>query len=140
MVSDRIVPSGDELKQIDLSSSETLELIQHAEQSAAADSKLTIRQALAKYKKACFWAMLLSVSLVMEGYDVVVVSSIASESTCECDVADMMYIDHLVLRPNTIPEPLRTVQSSNREKLYHCLVAIWLVQLGSRWPAGWPAY
>jgi len=47
----RIVPTENELKGVDMSSSETLSLIQHAEQSDAADKQLTIRQALKKYKK-----------------------------------------------------------------------------------------
>jgi len=46
-----IVPTENELKGVDTSSGETLSLIQHAEQSDAADKQLTIRQALRKYKK-----------------------------------------------------------------------------------------
>jgi hypothetical protein len=47
----QIVPTENELKGVDMSNSETLSLIQHAEQSDAADKQLTIRQALKKYKK-----------------------------------------------------------------------------------------
>jgi SP family general alpha glucoside:H+ symporter-like MFS transporter len=50
-----------------------LELITRAEQAVNNDRKLTIWQALTKYKKAVFWAMILSTALVMEGYDIVVV-------------------------------------------------------------------
>jgi len=49
------------------------ELVRRAQVSTEADSKLTIRQALSKYKVAVFWSMFLSTSLIMEGYDVVVV-------------------------------------------------------------------
>jgi len=58
---------------VDITQSETLDLIRHAQESDAADRLLTIRQAISKYKKAVFWAMFLSTSLVMEGYDLVIV-------------------------------------------------------------------
>ena len=49
------------------------ELIQQAQESDEADRRLTIMQAVVKYKKAVFWAMFLSTSLIMEGYDLVIV-------------------------------------------------------------------
>lgn len=49
-------------------------LVTQAQTSADLDSKLTVMQALKKHKKAVFWAMILSTSLVMEGYDLVIVS------------------------------------------------------------------
>ncbi|ORX35415.1 general substrate transporter [Kockovaella imperatae] len=58
-----------------LNAPETLALVARAQESDAADHALTIRQALHKYKKAVFWAMILSTSLVMEGYDVVIITS-----------------------------------------------------------------
>lgn len=54
---------------------ETLRLIYRAQEADALDRSLTIKQALLKYKKAVFWAMFLSTTLVMEGYDLVIVSS-----------------------------------------------------------------
>ncbi|WWC63759.1 uncharacterized protein I303_106364 [Kwoniella dejecticola CBS 10117] len=54
---------------------ETLELIQKAQEADLADHQLTIRQALSKYKKAVFWAMLLSTSLIMEGFDLIIITS-----------------------------------------------------------------
>ncbi|KIX96207.1 uncharacterized protein Z520_07985 [Fonsecaea multimorphosa CBS 102226] len=54
---------------------ETLDLIRHAQESDSTDRLLTIRQALSKYKKAVFWAMFLSTSLIMEGYDLVIITS-----------------------------------------------------------------
>ena len=69
----KIVPTDHELKAIDLSNADTLELIRHAQESDAADRLLTIREALKKYKTAVFWAMFLSTSLIMEGYDLVIV-------------------------------------------------------------------
>ena len=68
-----IIPTEQELKGIDLSTTEANELIRHAQDSDAADRQLSIRQALKKYKKAVFWAMFLSTSLIMEGYDLVIV-------------------------------------------------------------------
>ena len=50
------------------------DLVRRAQASTEADSKLTIRQALKKYKVAVFWSMFLSTSLIMEGYDLVIVS------------------------------------------------------------------
>jgi SP family general alpha glucoside:H+ symporter-like MFS transporter len=49
-------------------------LVTQAQTNADFDSKLTVMEALKKHKKAVFWAMILSTSLVMEGYDLVIVS------------------------------------------------------------------
>jgi SP family general alpha glucoside:H+ symporter-like MFS transporter len=68
-----IVPNEQKLQGFDLKNPEIVELIHHARQSDAADRQLTISQALKKYKKAVFWAMFLSTSLIMEGYDLVIV-------------------------------------------------------------------
>ncbi len=73
MDTEKVVSTAFERHILDASRSETLELVRHAQESDAADRQLTIRQALSKYKKAVFWAMLLSTSLVMEGYDLVIV-------------------------------------------------------------------
>ncbi|RDW91025.1 hypothetical protein BP5796_02190 [Coleophoma crateriformis] len=70
-----VVPTEEELKGLDLSSAEAADLIRHAQESAAADAQLTTRQALKKYKKAVFWALFLSTSLIMEGYDLVIINS-----------------------------------------------------------------
>ncbi|KAJ9613062.1 hypothetical protein H2200_003003 [Cladophialophora chaetospira] len=75
MESEKVVPTDRELKGLELSGQVTVDLIQHAQESDAADRLLTIRQALKKYKKAVFWAMLLSTALIMEGYDVVIITS-----------------------------------------------------------------
>jgi SP family general alpha glucoside:H+ symporter-like MFS transporter len=53
------------------------ELVHQAQGSEEADSRLTIMQAVVKYKKAVWWAMFLSTSLIMEGYDLVLVSSLS---------------------------------------------------------------
>ncbi|KAI5269527.1 sugar transporter [Aureobasidium subglaciale] len=50
-------------------------LLSQAQASADADSRLTVMQALKKHKKAVFWAMVLSTSLIMEGYDLVIINS-----------------------------------------------------------------
>lgn len=75
MTTEKIVPTERELKRFELSNPDTVELIHLAQESDAADRLLTVRQALKKYKKAVFWAMFLSTSLIMEGYDLVIVSS-----------------------------------------------------------------
>ncbi|ORY29328.1 putative MFS alpha-glucoside transporter [Naematelia encephala] len=74
MATDKVFPTAN-LPGLDPTDSETYELIRRAQASDAADHLLTIRQALHKYKKACFWAMFLSTSLIMEGYDVVIITS-----------------------------------------------------------------
>lgn len=61
---------------VDVTDPEQIRLIQLAREADAADHNLTIRQALIKYKKAVFWAMFLSLTLWMEGFDLVLVSII----------------------------------------------------------------
>ncbi len=73
MATEQVVPTDRELKEFDLDSPEVIELINNARDSDAADRKLTVREALKKYRKAVFWAMFLSTSLIMEGYDLVIV-------------------------------------------------------------------
>ena len=73
MESEKVVSHAFEHRVLDATREETLELIRHAQQADAADKLLTIREALSKYKKAVFWAMFLSTSLIMEGYDLVIV-------------------------------------------------------------------
>ena len=47
--------------------------LQDAQDGDASDRSLTLKEALKKYKKAVTWAVILSTSLIMEGYDVVIV-------------------------------------------------------------------
>jgi len=69
----KVVPNERELTAFDLNDPSIIELIHHAQQGDEADRLLTVRAALKKYKIAVFWAMLLSTSLIMEGYDLVIV-------------------------------------------------------------------
>lgn len=71
---EKVIPTEVELEQLDLDDQHTQDLIQRAQASDAADRQLTVRQALKKYKKAVAWALFLSTSLIMEGYDLVIVS------------------------------------------------------------------
>jgi SP family general alpha glucoside:H+ symporter-like MFS transporter len=73
MDTEKIVPTEQELKGFDLNDPAVIELIHHARDGDAADRSLTVVQALKKYKKAVFWAVLLSTSLIMEGYDIIIV-------------------------------------------------------------------
>lgn len=73
MEAEKVVPTEQELKAFDLSDPAIIELIHHAQEGDAADRLLTVRQALKKYKKAVFWGLFLSTSLIMEGYDLVIV-------------------------------------------------------------------
>ncbi|CAK7243294.1 MAG: hypothetical protein STHCBS139747_004812 [Sporothrix thermara] len=75
MASDKIVPTREELDAFDLDDPQTVELIQYARDSHDADAQLTLLGAVKKYRKACLWAAVLSTSLVMEGYDLVIITS-----------------------------------------------------------------
>jgi SP family general alpha glucoside:H+ symporter-like MFS transporter len=77
---DQVVPTERELKAFDLNDPAVIQLIHQAQQSDAEDRKLTVKQALGKYKKAVFWAMFLSTSLIMEGFDVVTIASFYGQS------------------------------------------------------------
>jgi SP family general alpha glucoside:H+ symporter-like MFS transporter len=74
MTDTKIILVQKELGGLGFNDPRTLELVQQAQDANAADKQLTIKEALKKYKKAVFWAFLLSVSLIMEGYDLVMVS------------------------------------------------------------------
>lgn len=74
MAHDHVAPTERDVNNIDLSHDELEKLALHAEQSDAADRRLTVREALKRYKSAVFWAIFLSTSLVMEGFDLVTVS------------------------------------------------------------------
>lgn len=75
MAPGNVVPTERQLEHsaFDLNDPRVVELIHRAQESDAEDRKLTVRQALGKYKKAVFWAMILSTSLIMEGYDLALV-------------------------------------------------------------------
>jgi SP family general alpha glucoside:H+ symporter-like MFS transporter len=49
-------------------------LVKDAAEADKAEHEMTARQALKIHKKAVFWSMALSAALIMEGYDVVIVS------------------------------------------------------------------
>ncbi|KAJ4396224.1 hypothetical protein N0V93_000443 [Gnomoniopsis smithogilvyi] len=75
-----IVPTRNEIETLGFDSEHTHDLIRQAQEADRVDRQLTIGQAIKKYKKACFWAMILSVSLVMEGYDLVIITSFYGQS------------------------------------------------------------
>lgn len=75
MANEVVVPTERDLQQLNFESSDTNDLIRQAQESDAADRLLTVWQALKKYKKAVAWATFLSTSLIMEGYDVVIITS-----------------------------------------------------------------
>lgn len=78
MESTTIVPTKHKHGSVDINNDEIAELVRHAQDSDVADKLLTVRQALKRYPQAVFWAMFLSTSLVMEGYDLVIVSNFSS--------------------------------------------------------------
>lgn len=108
-----IVSTGDEIKALGIDSDCTHHLIRYAQEADAADRQLTIKDAVKKYKKACFWAMILSGSLVMEGYDLVIVGYpevhivMALIRVIRFLTRETPLIDHFILWTNPIQEPLR---------------------------------
>lgn len=75
MASTTVVPAAYKHDSLDITNNEIAELVRQAQESDAADKSLTVRQALRKYPQAVFWAMFLSTSLIMEGYDLVIVGT-----------------------------------------------------------------
>lgn len=74
MESKTIVPKEHDLDDLTMHCEHASDLVRQAEESDAADRRLTVKQALKQYKTAVFWAMFLSTSLIMEGFDLVTVS------------------------------------------------------------------
>lgn len=108
MAPEKVVPTTRELEAFDLNDAHTIELINAAQESDAADRKLTVRRALKKYKKAVFWALFLSTSLIMEGYDLVIVRAIPLTSS-KIITLTAMDKDHFFLRPNAVPGALWSI-------------------------------
>jgi hypothetical protein len=113
METEKVVPTELELKGFDLNDPNIVELIHQAQESATADQLLTIRQALKKYRKAVFWAMFLSTSLIMEGYDLVIVrtnSFFIHLRWRPSTYADTPIIDYFILRSDSISKPFWGLQ------------------------------
>jgi hypothetical protein len=142
MESEKIVPTEQELKGFDLNDPTIIELIHRAQEGDAADRLLTIREALAKYRKAVFWALLLSTSLIMEGYDLVIVCiafHLARGDTVQNIHADILSTDQLFFWPNAISNPIWGIRPRSRPQYNHSFVAVRAIQLICRWPAVRPA-
>jgi SP family general alpha glucoside:H+ symporter-like MFS transporter len=73
MSNEKAVPTEAELKAFNLDDPSVIELINRAQSSNEADSTLEFWDAVKKYKVAVFWAMFLSTSLIMEGFDLSIV-------------------------------------------------------------------
>lgn len=95
---DNIVPTERDLKNLNLDDGKVQDLIARAEHSDAEDRKLTIKQALKQYKVATFWAMFLSTSLIMEGFDLVTVR----QELCSLEPELSLSSGQFSLRPNPI--------------------------------------
>lgn len=73
MARDSIAPTDGGAHAIKFSSDHVEDLIAQARAADEAEQRLTVREAVKHYKTATFWAVILSTSLVMEGYDLVIV-------------------------------------------------------------------
>ncbi|KAI6777662.1 uncharacterized protein J7T54_002735 [Emericellopsis cladophorae] len=89
MTAEQVIPTERELPGLDLKGADITDLVRQAEESDVADRALTVMQALKKYKKAVFWAMLLSTSLIMEGYDVVIITSFYGQTQFQTRFGDV---------------------------------------------------
>jgi hypothetical protein len=138
MEAEKVVLGDRKVSVLDLDDPETLTLIQYAQESNEADHQLSVRQALKRYKKAVFWAMILSTTLVMEGYDLVIVSAGFQLGKKGDGVADILKTDQLLLRPIAVFDPVWCLRRGSIEVCHHRSMAVRLVQLGSRRSAGWP--
>ena len=93
------------------------------------DKQLTIRQALRKYKKGVFWAMILSTALIMEGYDIVIVSRRAFLR---------LMPDFFFLWSRAIPTQIW--RAGSRWEILHLIsMAAGCFQFVSRWSIDWPS-
>lgn len=126
-----VVPTRDEIRVLGLDSEHTHDLIRRAQEADAADRQLTIKEAIKKYKKACFWAMILSTSLIMEGYDLVIVSVSKRQEEGESKkemVTNLLFnmspSDHLLLRTDSVPESFRYLRCSDGHKSHHGAMAV----------------
>lgn len=109
-VGNKVVRDVSTMESTDMDSSEFQTLVRQARESADLDSKLTVMQAVKKHKAAVFWALILSTSLVMEGYDLVIVSDATYlldlyRQYCWHDILTSIS-DKLFLWPATIPEQI----------------------------------
>lgn len=69
---------------------EDLDLVRRAQQADEADHALTIKQALKKYPRAVFWAMFLSTTLIMEGFDLMMLGSLYGQSVFKNRFGDVV--------------------------------------------------
>ncbi|KAI3554041.1 MFS transporter, SP family, general alpha glucoside:H+ symporter [Colletotrichum abscissum] len=69
MAASNVTVARGHLDKTDIVSPEFKKMVEDAKASNDADAQLKVREALKKYKAAMFWAMLLSVALIMEGFD-----------------------------------------------------------------------
>lgn len=132
METERVVPTEQELKGFDLNDPSVVELIHHAQEGDEADRLLTVRQALKKYKKAVFWALFLSTSLIMEGYDLVIVRTAQRLSPSSFEAihnpdADTPATDQFILWPVAVSNPIRGIRPASRPQCYRAFVAVWPV-------------
>jgi SP family general alpha glucoside:H+ symporter-like MFS transporter len=73
MAPSQVIPADKEAKDFGLSAEELNDLVLQAKQGDEDDRKLTIKQAIRQYRGPVLWAMFLSTSLIMEGFDLVTV-------------------------------------------------------------------
>jgi hypothetical protein len=128
-----IVPTERELKGIDLNANDLADLVRQAEQSDAADRQLTIGQALKQYKAATFWAMILSTSLIMEGFDLVTVSLTVKQSFLYVDLSCSHRLTPSTVKNNSRTGLVSMFQDLPARKLFRrvgnlgCQTQLWLV-------------
>lgn len=83
------------------------------------EHNMSLREAFRAHKKAIFWSMALSAALIMEGYDVVVVSPCPSPSRPFSSSFNINDVDCLVLRPGKFREAFRSTISYQCSRICH---------------------
>src|SRR5690349_6426321 len=59
--------------------SEKQDINQNAREATLIEHNLSLKEALRKYPKAVFWSIMVSTAIIMEGYDIVLVTSLFAQ-------------------------------------------------------------
>lgn len=137
MATDKVVPLSGTIGVLSATDHDVQDLVRQAIEADEMDRQLTIGQALRKYKKAVFWAMFLSTSLIMEGYDVVIISSFYGQSQFQNRFGDLQPEGNKVITGKRIP-----CNFAIRARLTSpfSFMAVRAIQFVSCWSTGWLDY
>jgi hypothetical protein len=131
----RVTLTDADLGNFDPNDPAIIALVGKAKAAQDADHSLTVWQAVKKYKTAAAWAMFLSTALVMEGFDLTIVSvSRVTDAFRKQLLRTVDSLDWIILRPDAIPHSIRRVGSECGKICHQRCVGIRTVQLFRSWP------